>query len=169
MKKTIALILAAVILCSCAAALAETPAMPYADTFASMTTVTKGDKITITLSKAVNKLYVNWPNDLKLVELAVTPELKASVYTIGQTTQPGVAEVVTLYVNGDRVERPVGTKLDRAFITLQGEWIVSYNRHGDIVDITYAGAGDIQAIRNVAFKLLGEVSTGRLILNSPRK
>ena len=161
MKKTVALILAAVILCSCAAALAEVPPMPYWDTFATMVTETKDEMIDITLSKPVDKLYVCWPAELKLVELSVNSGLKASVFIFNQNTQPGVAKV--FYSLG-----LIGTKTDRAFITLQGQWIVSYNRKGEIVDVTYAGAGDLQAIRNVAFAELDDLAKGVIILNSPQ-
>ncbi len=161
MKKIIALILAAVMLCSCAAALAEKPAMPYKDTFASMYTFTEGNVITITLSKPVDKLYVNWASELKIVELQVTESLNASVYITNQNTQPGVAKV---YLDRDWI----GTRTDRAFVTLQGQWIVSYNRKGEIVDVSYAGAGDIQAIRDVAFAEFGKPAKGRLILDSKK-
>ena len=162
MKKTVAVILAAVILCSCAVALADVPAMPYKDTFATMVTETKDGVVDITLSKSVDKLYACWPTELKLVELGVTSNLKASVYIIDQNTQPGVAKT-HFGISW------VGTKTDRAFITLQGQWIVCYNRKGEIVNVSYAGAGDLDAIRKVAFGQLGEVSTGVIILNSPRK
>lgn len=161
MKKIVALILAAVILCSCTAALA-TP-LPFKDTFAVMTTKTQGNLIVITLDRPVDKLYANWPTELKVVELAVTDTLQASVYIIDQDTQPGVAQS-SIYKGGW-----VGTRSDRAFVTLQGQWIVSYNRKGEIVDVTSAGAGDIQAIKNAAFAKYGTVSTGLIILNSPQK
>ena len=50
MKKIVALILAAVLLCSCAVALAEIPPVPQRDAFASMTTKTKNGITAITLS-----------------------------------------------------------------------------------------------------------------------
>ena len=166
MKKTVALILAAVLLCSCAVALAEIPPVPQRDAFASMTTKTKNGITAITLSKPVDKLYVAWPYDLKVVELGVTENLTASAYLFDQNYQPGVAKVVYIYVNGQLVEYPVGTKEDRAFITVQGDWIVCYNRKGDLVGVAYAPAADIQAVRDVAFQQFGEVSTGRLVYNS---
>ena len=114
----------------------------------------------------MDKLYVAWPYDLKVVELGVTENLTASAYLFDQNYQPGVAKVVYIYVNGQLVEYPVGTKEDRAFITVQGDWIVCYNRKGDLVGVAYAPAADIQAVRDVAFQQFGEVSTGRLVYNS---
>lgn len=160
MKKIVALILAAVILCSCAAAMAEIPPMPGKDAFAVMVTETKDNVIYIALSKSVDRLFVNWPAELKLVELAVDSNLTTSVFLFDQDFQPGVAK---FWYGIDWV----GTKTDRAFITLQGEWIVSYNRKGEIVNVAYAGAGDLQAIRDVAFAEFGKTATGVIVLSSP--
>lgn len=157
MKRIAVLVLVAVLLCSCAAALAEAPAIPSMDSFAAMTTMTKNSVITVTLSKPVDKLYINWPNELKVVELAVNQNLQATASTVDQDSQPGVAKKVTLCDprKGDK-EILVATDYDRAFVTLQGEWIVCYNRKGRIVDVAPAGAADIQAIRDVAFQSFRE-------------
>lgn len=166
MKKIVALILAAVLLCSCTLALAEIPPVPQRDNFASMTTKTKNGITSVTLSKPVDKLYVCWPYELKVEELGVSESLTASAYLFGHIYQPGVAKVVYIYVDGEQVEYPVGTKEDRAFITVQGNWIVCYNRKGELVGVAYAPAADIQAVRNIGFQQFGEVSTGRLVYNS---
>ena len=158
MKKIVALMLAALMLCSCVAALAEVPPVPSKSSFASMETLTKNGTINISLSKPVDKLFVNWPNELKVVELALTEDMKASVAIGGQNTQPGLVKTVTLLNNvGEPFERLVATDLDRAFITLQGGWFVCYNRVGKIVDVVYAGETyDIQAVRDLAFQQVGE-------------
>lgn len=207
MKKIAALILAAVILCSFATALADgtpgVPGVPHVDNFAAMKTQTKGEIIYVTLSKPVDKLYANWLGDLQLVELAVTDDLRASVITTGHTYQLGVdwtdgyvrqpnpfsfrwipagsseatndaiiadsASYVDKYFPSLRAVRSTidsrgwsyawrmkGTSAlaslsDRAYITLQGDWIVCYNRKGEIVDVVYANTGDVQNMRDVAF------------------
>ena len=166
MKKIVALILAAILLCSCTLALAEIPPMPQRDSFASMTTKTKNGITSITLSKPVDKLYVCWPYELKVEELAVTESLTASAYLFGHIYQPGVAKVVYIYINGERVEYPVATREDRAFITVQGDWIVCYNRKDELVGVAYAHPADIQAVRDIGFQQFGELSTGRLVYNS---
>lgn len=158
MKKIVALLLAALLLCSCVAALAEVPPVPSKSSFASMETLTKNGAINILLSKPVDKLFVNWPNELKVVELALAEDLTASVLIGGQNTQPGLVKTVTL-VNDDGglFDKLVATDLDRAFITLQGKWFVCYNRAGEIVDVVYAGETyNIQAVRDLAFQQVGE-------------
>ena len=166
MKKIVALILAAVLLCSCAVALADSvPPVPNLDTFAAMTTKTKDNVMRVTLSKPVDKLYINWPNELQVVELSVTEDLKAAVLLAGQNTQPGVAELYTLYIWDDKaIEFPIATKEDRAFVTVQGDWIVCYNRKGAIVAVAYAKDADIQAVRDVAFEQFRKPATGILVI-----
>lgn len=88
MKKIAALILAAVLLSSCAAALAE--GIPPLSTFAVMKTMTKDNVVTVSLSKPVDKLYANWPAELTVVELAVGEDLKANVLLNGHSYQLGV-------------------------------------------------------------------------------
>ena len=158
MKKIASLILAVVLLCSCAAALAEVPPIPNLGSFAVMTTMTKKNVISITLTKPVDKLYVNWPSDLNVTELSVTEGLMASVNIAGQKTQPGVVKtVVVLNAKDGPEERLVATDQDRAFITLQGEWFVCYNRKGEIVDVSYAGATfNVQDLRDLAFSQVRE-------------
>ena len=168
MKKIVALVLAAVLLCSCVVALAEVPPIPQRDTFASMTTKTKNGVISITLSKPVDKLYACWPFELKVEELGVSESLTASAYLFGHYYQPGVAKVIYRYIDGELVEYPVATREDRAFITVQGDWIVCYNRQGELVGVAYAPAADIQAVRDIGFQQFREVSAGRLVLNSVR-
>lgn len=165
MKKIVALILAAVILCSCASVLAEgVPPIPGLDTFAKMITETKNRVYTISLSKPVDQLYVNWPNELRVVPLAVSENLRASVLLIGQNTQPGVAKVVAHYDGfGGVHDHPVATFEDRAVITVQGDWIVCYNREGVIVAVAYAKGADIQAVRDVAFSDFGKTATGIIV------
>lgn len=163
MKKIVALIVAAVLLCSCAIALADVPPIPERDTFASMSTVTKNGVIAITLTKPVDKLYVNWPRELTVTELAVTEKLTASAYLFDHTYQPGVAKVVQIYLKNRMIERPVGTNEDRAFVTVQGNWIVCYNRNGDLVAVAYAPTVNIQAVYDVAFQQFGEVSSSRVV------
>ncbi len=166
MKKIVALILAAVILCSCAAALAEgVPPLPNLDTFAKITTITKDKVYTISLSKPVDQLYVSWPSELKVVALSVSENLQAKVLLIGQNTQPGMAKVISLYDENDNEYRcPVATFEDRALITVQSDWIVCYNRKGDIVAIAYAKDADIQAVRDVAFEEFGKTANGILVV-----
>ena len=166
MKKFVALILAAVMLCSCAAVLAEgVPSLPNLDTFAKIITETKDMVYTISLSKPVDQLYVSWPSELKVVALSVSENLQAKVLLIGQNTQPGMAKVVTLYGWDDEEFRfPVATKEDRALITVQGDWIVCYNRAGDIVAVAYAKDADIQAVRDVAFEDFGKTAAGILLI-----
>ena len=84
---------------------------------------------------------------------------------IGQNTQPGMAKVVTLYGWDDEEFRfPVATKEDRALITVQGDWIVCYNRAGDIVAVAYAKDADIQAVRDVAFEDFGKTAADILLI-----
>lgn len=150
MKKIAALVLTAVLLCSCFAALAESPALPTLGNFATMTTKVKNGVTNITLSKPVDKLYIAWPSELKLVELDIGAELNYSFRTLNEDTQPGVAKFISWLGSSD--ETLVATDKDRAYITVQGEWFVCYNRGGTIVDIAYAGAdADIQAVRDLAF------------------
>ena len=222
MKKMLALVLAALIVCSFASALAETQGMPSLDSFAKLTTKTEGDVICVKLSKPVDKLYANWPAELTIKQLAVSSDLYAYAITTGHRYLIGVAKVndtqsprraipgfppVRPGENppappagdppaqpgqnppappagdppaqpgqnppappaGDPPARPgqnpparppflkpmqtveLATATDRAFVTLQGNWIVSYSRAGAIVDITYTETGDIQDIRDVAF------------------
>ncbi|MBR5111779.1 MAG: hypothetical protein IK099_16480 [Clostridia bacterium] len=154
MKKITALILAVVLLCSCIPALAA--AVPGVDTFAGMKVKTKGDKVTVTLTKPVDKLYANWPSEYELVELAVSSDLTASVLTTRHSYQLGVVynELAPwlYYACVDDWNRAMGTKYDRAFVTLQGDWIVSYNRKGEVVDIAAATAKDIYTLRAYAFQ-----------------
>ena len=85
---------------------------------------------------------------------------------IGQNTQPGMAKLVTLYGWDDEEFRfPVATKEDRALITVQGDWIVCYNREGAIVAVAYAKGADIQAVRNVAFEEFGKTASGVIIFD----
>lgn len=167
MKKFVALILAAVMLCSCAAVLAEgVPSLPNLDTFAKIITETKDMVYTISLSKPVDQLYVSWPSELKVVALSVSENLQAKILLVGQNTQPGVAKVITYYDDFDNeCKRPVATYEDRALITVQGDWIVCYNREGAIVAVAYAKGADIQAVRNVAFEEFGKTASGVIIFD----
>ncbi|MBR3019289.1 MAG: hypothetical protein IKH57_19780 [Clostridia bacterium] len=154
MKKLAALLLAAMLLCSCVTALAA--GMPDTASFATLKVAVDGDIVTVTLSKPVDKLYANWPSEFELVELAVSDSLKASVFTGRHNYQMGVLD------NGNdewgfskctgKWYLKVGTKYDRAFVTLQGDWIVSYNRNGDLVDVVAAKSKDVYAIRTYAFR-----------------
>ena len=74
MKKALALVLALVLLCSASVALAASkvkapaningfeglPATPALSTFASMKTKQRGNTITVTLNKPVDKIEANW-------------------------------------------------------------------------------------------------------------
>lgn len=166
MKKIVALILAAVILCSCAAVLAEgVPPLPNLDTFAKITTITKDKVYTISLSKPVDQLYVSWPSELKVVALSVSENLQAKILLVGQNIQPGVAKVISYYGwDGYEYRFPIATNEDRALITVQGDWIVCYNRKGAIVAVTYAKGADIQAVRNAAFEDFGKTATDLLFV-----
>ena len=154
MKKALVLILAAVLLCSSVTALAQ--AYPGKSSFATMSVKTKGYEVTVTLSKPVDRLFANWPNDLCLIELAVSEDLQASVFTYGHSCALGTVfdenAPLVYYLCSDTFGLEFATPVDRAFVTLQGDWIVSYNRKGDIVDIAPAKTKDINAIREVAFK-----------------
>ena len=155
MKKIAVLLLAVMLLCSCASALAANPPLPPLDSFSSMTTLTKNNVIYITLSKPVDKLYINWPSELHIAELGVTENLTSAAYIGGQTSQPGVAKHVEL-LNACPSQRLAGTSQDRAFIAWEGEWLVCYNREGDIIAVAYAGETfDIQKVRDVAFQDTG--------------
>ena len=156
MKKIVAFMLAAIMMCSFTVALAD--GMPDKSTFATMKVKTDSDfdLVYITLSKPVDKLFANWPNELLLVELAVDSNLQASVFTYGHSCPLGVVykenAPLVYYVCSDTLRREIATKYDRAFVTLQGNWIVSYSRKGDVVDMVYTATGDIQDIRNAAFR-----------------
>ena len=91
MKKIAALVLALALLCSCTLAMAESHPTPHISTFAGMSTKDHGTWIEITLTKPVDRLFVNWQGKgEKIEELAVTEDLKASVITVGHKYMPGV-------------------------------------------------------------------------------
>ncbi len=156
MKKIVAFMLALVMVCSCAVALAD--GIPGKDSFAGMKikTDSKTDTVSITLSKPVDRLFANWPNEFLLVELAVNENLQANVFAHGHNTALGVVYNENApwkyYACSDTWGQEIATQFDRAFVTLQGNWIVCYNRDGALVDIVYTAAGDIQDIRDVAFR-----------------
>ncbi len=156
MKKIVAFVLAAIMLCSFTVALAD--GMPKKGSFASMQVRTDKDYdvVYISLSKPVDKLYANWPSDLALLELTVDNNLEASVFTYGHSCSLGVVYKEDApwkyYSCSDTWGQEIATQYDRAFVTLQGNYIVCYNRYGDIVEIVYTATRDIQDIRDVAFQ-----------------
>lgn len=202
MKKIAALVLALALLCSCTLAMAESHPTPHISTFAGMSTKDHGTWIEITLTKPVDRLFVNWlGKGEKIEELAVTEDLKASVITVGHKYMPGVRfnnagpwrkdlasviiipaceytwkelrclwEQFQLLNDCARIEWPVCEDIDYdgdgeidchlekdgemytlykvataafagpyqvAYITVQGDFIVSYSRNGTIVAIEY--------------------------------
>ncbi len=217
MKKIIALALAIALLLGCTLAIAEEAhPTPHISTFAKMKTFDNGQYITITLDKAVDKLFVRWHNaGGKIVpeELAVTEvngAFEATALKNGHKYMPGTSQYYATWINNCAlqartqygkvygkqvatselaanmtdvefeaavlefatkflgweisvekpgvvviagVEVPVAGKLEavktnfiqvvnanpgqEAYITLQGDWIVSYNRKGEIVKIAY--------------------------------
>jgi hypothetical protein len=127
MKKVLALVLALVLLCSASVALAASkvkapaningfeglPATPALSTFASMKTKQRGNTITVTLTKPVDKIEANWcgykevPEELTLDENNV-----AKVNTAGHKYQLGVHwtnEYVRDINWNSYVEIPIGT------------------------------------------------------------
>ena len=158
MRKLSCLFLVVALLCSIfQSSLADTiPGTPNLNSFALMITETRGNKIYITLSKSVDKLYANWPSEMKLISLDITEDLRASVPLKGHKTQLGVQKTA-LELNAANTPPPaptpnpygytpyvyfydnsyskMATAKDKAFITLQGNWIVCYNRRGEIVEI----------------------------------
>jgi len=226
MKKIIALALAIALLLGCTVAFAESTEShptPHISTFAKMHTYDNGQYITITLDKAVDKLFVQWHNaGGKIVpeELAVAEingAFEATALKNGHKYMPGTTQYYnTRYTNcelaavqkseivlkadaeelelektitqfgldhlgwkitqtdptiiykadakekdgiaKDKAGNPIilGTKDgvikatkqllvqvvvanpgQEAYITLQGDWVVSYNRAGTIVKIVY--------------------------------
>ena len=131
MKRLLAILLLALILSSYSIVLAEeVPPMPHLDSFAIMTTRHDDAVMEVLLSKPVDKLYVNWFFDMELVELNVNENLRAFTPIMGR----------------DYLKQ-------RLFVTLQQEhWIVIYERNGEIANVFYTKTGDIQSIRDIAFR-----------------
>lgn len=190
MKKIASLLLALVLLSTATVALADDYA-PNLSRFAQMKTQRIGNVIYITLTKPVDKLYVNWLGELRLAEVEISEDLTGMVLTSGHTYQPGVGRRNQLdetpnflsfrvvpagsspaayaaavaqsrtfldeyynvldrrsptagrdgfsYVYHTTNMDSVPTLLNRAYISIQGEFIVCYNRRGDIVDVMSAG------------------------------
>jgi len=105
MKKALALVLALVLLCSASVALAASkvkapaningfeglPATPALSTFASMKTKQRGNTITVTLNKPVDKIEANWQGYKEVPEeLTLDENNVAKVNTAGHKYQLGV-------------------------------------------------------------------------------
>ena len=102
MRKAAALLLALALLCAASAGLAEAsvpnriseftglPAAPALSAFASMKTRQRGNTVTITLNKPVDKLQANWlGHGESPEELTVSENLTATLNTAGHRYQVG--------------------------------------------------------------------------------
>ena len=125
MKKTLALLLALILLCSTATALAAVqipktvngfeglPATPAVSSFAKMTTKQRGNNITVTLTKPVDKIEANWCGYNEVPEeLTLNEKNQATVSTVGHKYQLGVqwTNAYVRDINWDSYQEiPMGT------------------------------------------------------------
>ena len=140
------------ILPSCTIALAD--GYNY-NSFARMRLSTSGNTVTVKLSKSVDRIFANWPSEFILEELYVDNKLQATVFTAGHSHPMGVVytdDAGWKWCSDNQAwVRDIAKANDRAIITLQGDWIVCYNRTGNIVKIVRAETKDMDEFRSIAF------------------
>ncbi|MBR5109291.1 MAG: hypothetical protein IK099_03765 [Clostridia bacterium] len=159
MKKIITLVLAVAMLMTSVVALAETHATPNISTFATMKTKTNegAHTITITLSKPVDRLLVNWAEKgAEPEELAVDENLKAVALTWGHKYMPGTTQYYAT-AWADEIQELT-------------EGVIGYEP--DTSEAIYALDGNVVVIKEVKFGTTVSnpgVPTKRVYINGPER
>ena len=146
MRKITALVLAIILVLTSVMAVADTQATPNITTFATMKTKynERRHTITITLSKDVDRLLVNWAEiGAEPEELLVNEDLKATALTWNHKYMPGTTQYFATWetdVNKELKEKYKGTdKVTKKRIYEANGYKMTGDKSGPVWSVTEVG------------------------------